>query len=193
MTFRELLSREFPLSRVQLDHLERHYGLVRQWNRKINLTRIVSLEDVVRLHYCESLSLAQALPEGDLRIADIGSGAGFPGVPVAVLRPGYDVTLVESHKRKAVFLNEVAREVANLKVVPERAETLRTKYDWIVARAVRPEEVLSLINSNNFALLISEPELATLPRPTSVAKTPWGDNRLVAMFHVEHDRIDPKQ
>src|SRR5580704_16335876 len=106
--FRELLRREYQpwgeLSDLQLDQLERHYQLLESWNRRLNLTRIEDLLDVVRFHYCESLFVSTVLPSGPLRVCDIGSGAGFPGIPLAVFRPDLQVVLIESDQRKAVFL-----------------------------------------------------------------------------------------
>src|SRR5579862_6905635 len=102
--FQELLVREFApygsLTVEQIDALETHYELLTHWNARLNLTRIESVEDAVQLHYCESLYVGTRLPAGPLRIADIGSGAGLPGLPIAILRPECTVTLVESHQRK---------------------------------------------------------------------------------------------
>src|SRR5260370_40569008 len=98
--FRELLAREFApfgsLTDQQLDQLQAHYDLLGQWNARLNLTRINSIDEVVRLHYCESLFVGTKLPAGPLRIVDVGSGAGFPGIPLAILRPECTVALVES-------------------------------------------------------------------------------------------------
>lgn len=128
MTFQDLLAREFEpygtLSNEQLALLESHYRLLLRWNQKLNLTRIEHLEEAIHLHYCESLFLATLLPAGPLRIADIGSGAGFPGIPVAVFRPECSVTLIESHQRKAVFLREASRGLQNVAVIAARAEDL---------------------------------------------------------------------
>src|SRR5436190_19106424 len=143
---RELLAREFApygsLSPEQLDQLESHYELLLRWNAKLNLTRIDSVEEAARLHYCESLFLGRNLPAGPLWIVDIGSGAGFPGIPIAILRPDCSVTLVESHKRKGVFLSEAVRNLTNVKVITDRAENLKDKFDWLVSRAVAPRDVL---------------------------------------------------
>src|SRR5438067_1421660 len=113
--FKELLSGEFApfgsLTEQQLSLLEHHYSLLLRWNETINLTRISDLPNSVRYHYCESLYLARSLPPRPLTIVDIGSGAGFPGIPVAVYRPDCSVDLVESHGRKAVFLKEAVREL----------------------------------------------------------------------------------
>jgi 16S rRNA (guanine527-N7)-methyltransferase len=191
VNFRELLRREAGLSENQLDQLARHYELLVRWNKSLNLTRIGELSEVVKLHYLESIVLARALPAGSLRIADVGSGGGFPGVPVAVVRPESTVSLIESHKRKAVFLSEVASELLNVDVLAARAETVQGSYDWIIARAVRPEEILNLALSQNFALLTTVASLTNLPAPVSIERLPWGDQRVLAMFHVERGRIDP--
>lgn len=191
--FRDLLVREFSpfgtLTPKQLDALEGHYRLMMRWNERLNLTRIVKLEDVVRFHYCESLLLASRLPEGPFRCADVGSGAGFPGFPLAILRPDVQVTLIESHLRKSVFLSEVSAGTPNIQVQPRRAEDCQQSYDWIVSRAVTPSSVLALKLAASTCLLIGEGDLATLPQPERIQKIPWGENRLLVMFHVERDTI----
>jgi 16S rRNA (guanine(527)-N(7))-methyltransferase RsmG len=143
--FRELLVKRVSdfcqLSSKQLDQFEQHYELMLRWNKVINLTRIEVVEEVVDRHYAESLFLGSKLPPGPLRCADIGSGAGFPGFPVAVLRPECSVTLIESHKRKGVFLKEAARNLPNVAVLAQRAEEVTQAFDWIVSRAVSWEDL----------------------------------------------------
>jgi len=73
-----------------------------------------------------------------------GLGAGFPGIPLAIFRPELQVTLIESHQRKAVFLREAARGLSNVLVIAERAESVNESFDWVVSRAVAVEEVLRL-------------------------------------------------
>src|ERR1700682_5683540 len=107
-----------------------------RWNKTINLTRIERVEEAVDRHYAESLFLGSNLPPGRLSIADVGSGAGFPGVPIAILRPELSVFLIESHQRKAVFLKEATRGLPNVSVSSKRAEDLRQTFDWVVSRAV---------------------------------------------------------
>src|ERR1700719_4481295 len=98
--FRELLEREFrpygSLTAKQIDQLEAHHNLLVRWNTRLNLTTISSVEEAVRLHYCESLFVGTRLPAGPLRVIDVGSGAGFPGIPIAILRPECTLTLVDS-------------------------------------------------------------------------------------------------
>src|SRR6266851_386086 len=98
--FKTLVATKFApyqaLSEAQLGSLEAHYDLLCRWNKKINLCRIRDMLEAVELHYCESLYLGRFLPPGPLRIADVGSGAGFPGLPVAILRAECEVDLIES-------------------------------------------------------------------------------------------------
>jgi 16S rRNA (guanine527-N7)-methyltransferase len=168
--FKSLLTFEFSpygaLTPQQLALLEEHYHLLLRWNQKINLTRITSLQDAVRYHYCESLYLATRLPEGPLRIADIGSGAGFPGIPFAIYRPECTVDLVESHQKKAVFLREAARSLTNVRVLAQRAEAVSDSYDWTISRAVSPDDVFKLNLAPHVAVLGAEGEAL-----------PWGERR----------------
>ena len=135
-----------------LPELEAHYELLSRWNQKLNLTS----EDSLERHYGESLFLAQHLPPGPLRIADIGSGAGFPGFPVAVVRPDCQVTLIESHQRKAVFLKEAARKQPNIRVLAKRAEDVDEQFDWVISRAVSYADLAASLRrlAPNAALLI---------------------------------------
>lgn len=179
-SFRGRLAAEFAsyqvLSESQLDALESHYALLCKWNQKINLCRFRSLQEAVELHYCESLYLGLALPSGSLRIADVGSGAGFPGLPIAVLRTDCNVDLIEADQRKASFLREARDGLRNLRVVASRAEVCHDRYDWLVSRAVRADFVRTLELAPNFAMLSSEP---------SSLKLPWGSHRFIQLFHVE--------
>lgn len=142
---REKLSGIIELTPEQLEKLEAHYTLLQKWNRVLNLTAIRDLSEVVERHYGESLFLAAHLPLTALRIADIGSGAGFPGIPTAILRPDCRVSLIESHQRKATFLREATRTLENVRVLPERAEAVQEKFDCVVSRAVSYEDLRSFL------------------------------------------------
>jgi 16S rRNA (guanine527-N7)-methyltransferase len=186
--FKKLLATEFArfgtLSEVQLDQLESHYISLTQWNQRLNLTRIRELSDSIRFHYCESLFLGQFLPSSCRSIVDIGSGGGFPGIPVAILRPECEVTLVESHQRKAVFLREASRELRNVRVAAQRAEELRAHFDWLISRAVSPSDILQLDIARSIALLLGEEDASKLDGDT--IPIPWGDHRV--LFHVKRER-----
>jgi 16S rRNA (guanine527-N7)-methyltransferase len=145
-----------------LEALEAHRRLLEKWNRTLNLTRITDLER----NYGESIFLAEHLPPGPLRICDIGSGAGFPGFPVAIVRPDCQVTLIESHQRKAVFLKEACRNHPNLRVLARRAEEVTEQFDWAISRAVSDADLSGILAklAPNVALLIGaeEPQIPGL-------------------------------
>ena len=144
---RERLAGVVELSPGQVEALESHYQLLLRWNRAVNLTSIKGMEEAVERHYCESLFLGAHLPQGPLRIADIGSGAGFPGFPVAVLRPDCSVSLIESHQRKAVFLREASRNLPNVRVLARRAEDVKEQFDWAISRAVSYRDLASFLKN----------------------------------------------
>lgn len=107
--FRDLVERflhpHFPgLTAAQIAALEAHYTLMMRWNPRINLTAITNPEEVVTRQYGESLAIAAAIPQGSWQIVDAGSGAGFPGVPIAVVRPECTVTMLDIDIRKGVFI-----------------------------------------------------------------------------------------
>jgi 16S rRNA (guanine(527)-N(7))-methyltransferase RsmG len=185
--FRDLLVRRVSafcqLTANQLNQLERHYELMLRWNKTINLTRIVDEEEAVDRHYGESLFLGSNLPGGSLRIADVGSGAGFPGIPIAILRPECSVTLIESHQRKAVFLKEASRELENVHVASGRAEDVQEGFDWVVARAVSWDALkkVGFRLAPKLALLGTEP-----PSPNcQTIPIPWRPGTNIVVFQVK--------
>jgi 16S rRNA (guanine(527)-N(7))-methyltransferase RsmG len=201
--FRELLRRcaaltVTTLTDAQAAQLEAHYELLCRWNKVLNLTRVELLEEAVERHYCESLFLADAIPDVPcLRIADIGSGPGFPGFPVAVVRPECAVTLIESHQRKAVFLREASRTLPNVRVVASRAEDLTEEFDWVISRAVSYDDLGKALSwlgrSGRLALLTGE----AFPPHTwgldwEVLSLPWGRNRYLRVSR-ETPRSVPRE
>lgn len=138
---------DFALTAGQEAALEAHLELLLRWNKILNLTAIRSREEAIERHYCESLFLGSRLPARALRIVDVGSGGGFPGFPVAILRPECSVTLVESHQRKAVFLKESSRYVPNVRVLAKRAEDVTETFDWVISRAVSYEDLAAVLKN----------------------------------------------
>ena len=171
----------------QVATLEAHYELLVRWNKILNLTRIDNMEEAIERHYAESLFLGAHLPAGLLTIADIGSGAGFPGFPVAVLRPDCKVSLIESHQRKAVFLREASRRVANIQVLAQRAEAVDSRFDVVISRAVSYEDLAApLRNLAPVAYLLTGSE-EPAPGYSGFAEArsislPWGDRRFLRCF-----------
>jgi 16S rRNA (guanine527-N7)-methyltransferase len=128
------------LTDAQADKLTAHLDLLDEWGARMNLTAIRDRPSQVTKHLLDSLSVRPFL-RGE-RIADVGSGAGFPGIPLAILEPGRRFTLVESTGKKCRFLEHVrdALGLANVEVVQARAEAFRPaqRFDTVLARAVGP-------------------------------------------------------
>lgn len=129
------------LSDAAVAALDRYAQLLAEWGAQINLTALHSLEDVVQLHFLDSLALVAKLPETEgLRLVDVGSGAGFPGAVCALLRPTWDVTLVERVQKKAAFLMTLRRTLGlgKIKVVAADVSREGGKFDVAVSRAAFP-------------------------------------------------------
>ena len=126
-----------PLDPALGERFEDYLGLLMRWNARINLTAIRDEEGILTRHFVESIACARALPAGIGTLLDFGSGAGFPGVPIALCRPEIAVTLAESQGKKAAFLQEAVRVLGlATKVYAGRAELLKARFDCVVLRAV---------------------------------------------------------
>ncbi|MBQ1332169.1 MAG: 16S rRNA (guanine(527)-N(7))-methyltransferase RsmG [Lachnospiraceae bacterium] len=140
------------LSDRQLEQFLLYYDLLLRWNEKMNLTAITEWKDVLEKHFLDSLTLAISLPShaAGLRMIDIGTGAGFPGVPLKIAFPEIEVTLADTLNKRVGFLNEVISmlELTGVSAVHSRAEDLarepayRMTYDLAVSRAVAALPVL---------------------------------------------------
>jgi len=125
----------------------RFYELILEWNEKFNLTKIVSEKDVVLKHFYDSVTALPHIPQY-CYVCDVGSGAGFPAIPIGIMRPDLNITMVEATGKKVDFLNECIKELAlpNMSAVKARAEDLavrgaaqyygREMFNIITARAV---------------------------------------------------------
>ncbi|MFN8638559.1 MAG: 16S rRNA (guanine(527)-N(7))-methyltransferase RsmG [Dehalococcoidia bacterium] len=144
-----------PLDEPALDRFGRYLDLLLEWNERAGLTTVTAPDEVARRHFGESLALLIVLRRElevsvMARVVDLGSGAGFPGLPIAIAAPSMSVTLVETHTRRAEFLRAVASELglANVEVVHARAEdaardpALREHFDVAIARALAALRVL---------------------------------------------------
>lgn len=122
-----------------LPQLSTYLDLLLKWNARTNLTAIRDPEEIVRRHFGESLFAARHLAADTPTLLDLGSGAGFPGVPIALLHPGIKVTLAESQHKKASFLREVVRDLGlSTEVWASRAEALppARQFHTVALRAV---------------------------------------------------------
>ena len=133
------------VSRETLDRLERYAELLAKWQRSINLVAASTLADVWRRHFLDSAQLLPFIPDETPSLADLGTGAGFPGLVIACLRPELAVRLVEADARKAAFLGEVARGLGLGKVAVTigRMEKVSPQPSSVVtARALAPLDQL---------------------------------------------------
>lgn len=123
--------------------LSQYLELIARWRRRAGLTAVTDPFEAARLHIADSLLILRADIPWNATLIDVGSGAGLPGIPLAIVRPDLDITLLEAEQRKAAFLELAARELGlEATVVPRRAEEFahdpgaRELYDVAVARAV---------------------------------------------------------
>jgi 16S rRNA (guanine527-N7)-methyltransferase len=140
------------LTDQQLGQFDRYQALLLDWNERLNLTAITDPVGIRLRHFLDSLTCATVTGDlNGLSLIDVGTGAGFPGLPLKILYPAVSLVLVESVQKKTTFLEAVVSELGltDVRVIAERAETLgrqeahREQYDWAVARAVAAMPVLA--------------------------------------------------
>jgi len=194
----------------QLQHISTYIDLLLHWNARINLTSIRQPEDIVTRHFGESLFAARQLfpvsngqpalspPE----VIDVGSGAGFPGLPIKLWAPGIHVTLIESNQKKAVFLREVVRALTltGVDILAVRSDTVRRAADVVTLRAVErfasilPTAATLVRPGGRLAILIGEPQI---PHAHSLVKgfqwtspfhLPHSSNRCLIIGHKESNQ-----
>ncbi len=141
----------FSLSDTQYNQLDLFYELLIEKNKVMNLTAITEFDEVLVKHFADSLSICTALPEGINSVCDLGTGAGFPGIPMAIAYPDIQFTLIDSLNKRIKFLQEVvdALGLKNVTLIHSRAEeagrnkTYREQFDLVVSRAVANIATLS--------------------------------------------------
>ncbi len=179
-------------------HLSQQFAtllsLFLRWNARINLSAIRDQEGILSRHFLESIACARALPAGLTSLLDFGSGAGFPGLPIALCRPEIAVTLAELQGKKAAFLREAVR-VLNLsvKVHSARAEDLRSVFDCVILRAVDKmgravQSAAHLVRPGGWLALMTTPASLPALKSSDGADFSWsaapllpGSSRLLAL------------
>ena len=167
--------------------LAAYLDLLVRWNTRMNLTAVRDPDGIVLRHFGESVFTARALfpdPDATATLVDVGSGAGFPGLPIAMLRPKLAVTLLEAHGKKATFLKEVIRStgIDNARVVVERAERYEEQADVVTLRAVEDFSAILPIcarivaGSGRLATLIGLPQVS---ESIEIIGNSWGSENPV--------------
>ena len=158
-----------PLEPFLTARFDTYLSLFVRWNQRVNLSAIRHQGGIISRHFVESISCALALPVGISSLLDLGSGGGFPGIPIALCRPEISVTLAESNGKKAAFLQEAGRQLGlSTKVHGRRAEELGEVFDCVTMRAVdRMADAVQigsrLVKAGGWlALLTTAPEAAGL-------------------------------
>jgi 16S rRNA (guanine527-N7)-methyltransferase len=182
---------ELEVDDAVISRLVMHFDLLVRWNAKFNLTRIVDVAQAARFHYLESLWVAEQIGPCNC-IVDVGSGAGFPGIPIASARPDVQVVLLEPQVKKATFLRECVRalDLRNVRVRAERFhEGAVTSDDVVVSRAVeRLDAVLPsfLASSAHGIFVLTFRELlesvASAGRDLQIVTVPLTTNRALGKF-----------
>jgi 16S rRNA (guanine527-N7)-methyltransferase len=132
---------QVQLSTGQIAQIREYVRLLLKWNQSVSLTSVVDPVEIVARHFGESMFISCLIPVQNCRLADLGSGAGFPGLALKIVSPALRIKLIESNKKKCAFLSEVARslEMKDVEVMPVRFNEVRTPGDFaeiVTARAV---------------------------------------------------------
>jgi len=180
---------------VQLEQTATYLNLLLKWNAKVNLTSVRGPRQMIMRHFGESYFAARELlsSEPAATVIDLGSGAGFPGLPLAMFEPAVQVTLIESNAKKVAFLNEViaALKLGNVRVVRQRAEDYAGSADLVTMRAVERFEAAARIairlvrpGGGRLALMIGASQVGAAKQ--AVGELAWSTPREVP---VSHSRI----
>lgn len=200
----EDFQKEFSVSRETLDRLEIYYSLLTKWQKTINLVSAKTLPDAWERHFADSARLASFIPESAGTLLDLGSGAGFPGLVLAILRPDLAVHLAEPDERKCQFLRTVSRETKTPVTIHNcRVESLdpELKPGVITARALAPLEKLLeyclIWASRNPALVLlfpkgrdaqAEIDAARLSHDFTLEEAGAGEGRILRVTGLMHKK-----
>ena len=148
----------------QMDKFYKYMNLLIEWNEKINLTAIIEPNEIILKHFIDSITILKDIKDGSI-VVDVGTGAGFPGIPLSIMNPTLKITLVDSLNKRLIFLQEVINELdlKNVELVHARAEEFgrnkkyREKFDIATSRAVAnlatlSEYLLPLVKINGQAI-----------------------------------------
>ncbi|SKA91464.1 16S rRNA m(7)G-527 methyltransferase [Clostridium sp. USBA 49] len=167
------INEKLYFDKEKYDKFMKYKDLIKEWNEKINLTAITEDEDIVKKHFIDSIKIFRfSLLNTAKRIIDIGTGAGFPGIPISIMLPEVEVVLLDSLNKRVNFLNEVIKELnlKNITALHGRAEDFarekgyRENFDFAVSRAVANMAVLSelcipYVKTNGYFIALKGPSV----------------------------------
>ena len=184
-----LAEKGIELTQAQVTQFHTYYDMLVEWNKKINLTAVTEKKEVYLKHFYDSLTpLFHVEFESNTRLCDVGAGAGFPGIPLKIVRPDLRITIVDSLNKRIRFLNQLTAELGldKIHLVHDRAEMFgahngRHMFDVVTARAVAQLNVLSelclplLRTGGHFIVLKGKKGLQELEDSSSVLKLLGGE------------------
>ena len=183
--FSEILeekAKKININKIDTEKFYKYMELLLEWNTKINLTAIVDTKEIIEKHFIDSCIVNKYIKTG--KLIDIGTGAGFPGIPLKIINNNIEITLLDSLNKRINFLNEAIKEIGlkNIKTIHGRAEEIgqdikyREKYDNAIARAVAPinillEYLLPFVKIGGICICMKGPnieEIANIDRPLEI-------------------------
>ncbi len=151
--FQNILAKHnISVSEDQLSQFEIYFNLLTEWNQKMNLTAIIAKPAVYEKHFFDSLIIMEKLSFNNRSLADVGSGAGFPGIPLKILNPNMQLTIIEPNNKRCSFLKELITtlKLTDVKILNQRSEDLKNlanSFDFVCSRAVAKLSILLEITS----------------------------------------------
>ncbi len=185
----------------QVEQFRMYCQLLTEWNKKMNLTAITEPSDIILKHFVDSCTVLHyvRIPQ-NARVIDVGTGAGFPGIPLKILRKDIRLTLLDSLNKRLIFLNEVAQQLEiEVETVHGRAEDIarqekyREQFDVVVSRAVAPLNVLSeyclpfVRTGGQFIAMKGRNVHSEVEESRKAVKLLGGKYKNVIEFHIEEN------
>ncbi len=162
---------KIKLQKEQIDKFYTYMELLLEWNEKINLTAITDPKEIILKHFIDSITISKQIKE-NAKVVDVGTGAGFPGIPLKIIREDIEITLLDSLNKRINFLNEVIEKLKLTKIetIHGRAEEFgqnkknREQYNYAISRAVAnlatlEEYLLPLVTINGYTISMKGPEI----------------------------------
>lgn len=202
-TFKEKLNKKCPeLTEKQQEQFEDYMKLLLEWNEKINLTAITEEDDIILKHFVDSLTISKYIKE-ETKLVDVGTGAGFPGIPIKIARENVNVTLVDSLNKRILFLNDVIEKLKLQKVqtLHFRAEEFgqnkkyRESFDIATSRAVANlatlvEYLLPLVKVGGICICMKGSEIEEeLQNSKKAIETLGGKVKMIEEFNLPDSDI----